>query len=165
MDRRRLLQIAVAGLVALATPQVVDKGLEMIASVSAEEKEKKPETVDDILAGTSFEEVCSDNYAEKTKYGNVVVFFYDKNDTNGASTRLAQVYRSIELEYKANIIFLKFGDSIQRKDSKKYVPEVPYTLFYKKGEIIDQLAGGPKEDFNLEIWTKDFRKGLDKLYK
>ncbi len=163
MHRRRFIQAVTAGLVALSTPQAVDRGLEMIASVSAEEK--KPETVDDILAGTSFEDVCSDNYDEKTKKGNVVVFFYDENDTNGASTRLAQVYKSIEPEYKDILSFLKFGDSVQRRDSKKYVLDVPYTLFYKNGTVIDKLSGGPKENFNLEIWINDFRKGLDKLYK
>lgn len=171
MNKRQFLQGLIGLAVVTATPKLMSDGLELIASASAEEK--KPKTVDDILAGTSFQNVCSSDYSQKTKEGNVVVFFYAHNDTNGPSIRLVEVYKEVEKEFNSKIKFLKYEDNCdsslaynqyQGLRDRFGVTAVPFTIFHQNGKVIDTLEGGPKEGF-IDNWTQKMNDFLKKTYK
>jgi thioredoxin-related protein len=131
-------------------------------------------TVDDIL-GDSFEPISSDDFYEKTSKGKCVVMFYDSKKVNGYSGRLAKVFKAVAPEFKDNIVFYKldanldktfFGEGdirLKRKAFlKKYdIKGIPYFIFFKGGESVFEVDGGPKvgeEHFWVEGIPKDIKK-------
>ncbi len=128
MHRRRFIQAVTAGLVALTTPQVVDKGLEMITKASAEEPEKSPiseaeferlmkyDTVDDILKEYGIGSVDDSTYKRKV-YGSdkhVMVLFY--NNRSHGSKGLAVLTSLLSQEFGSK--FEVFGYKMSESDDK-----------------------------------------------
>ncbi|MFH1439309.1 MAG: hypothetical protein ABIG89_02005 [Candidatus Woesearchaeota archaeon] len=181
MDRRRFGQIFLGGLIAVISPKIADNGLELIASVSASDKakrksnDKEQKTVNHILNGTSFDDVCSNDYYNQVRYGDVIVFFYDDDDgIDNASGRLAQVLRIVNPEFKDKITFLKYRydcdpslgyQGYQGLMDRFNVSDMPQVNFFRDGHIVDQLKGGPLDDSNINNLADDFRRELNRMYK
>ena len=142
MQRRRFIQAVTVGLVALSTPKIVDNGLEMIASVQAEEKAPiseteferlmKYDTVDDILKEYGIGSVDDSSYQRKVYDSgkHVMVVFYN-NRSQGSKG----------LSVLAGELSEQFGSQFE-------------VLGYKMSESSDQT---PVDVFNHVRKTYSFR--------
>ncbi len=135
MHRRRFIQAVTAGIMAISTPQAVDRGLELIASVSAEDKEERlskeeiqrlmsHDTVEDILQHGKVTLLNANNFKEKV-YDTIfpsLVFFYANME--GALKRDAIIFMELSKVYRNQMNFYSFNDQDGHKKQGHTMSEV-----------------------------------------
>lgn len=140
-------------------------------------------TVDEILAGTSFKDVCSEDYDGAVAKGNVVVFFYEKelkgryDIENGqittASSRLAEVFKAVLLQFEKDVTFLKYyhecdpnltSNNYEGMKRKFGINGVPAFVMYKDGEKLYSLDKGPLKT-NVEAWKLWMKEKLRNTFR
>ena len=156
MQRRRLLQCLLAVPIALSTPKLVVGGLEMIASVQAEEKAPiseaeferlmKYDTVDDILKEYGIGSVDDDSYQRKVYDSDkhVMVLFYINKGIG--SKGLAVLTGLLEREFSEQFNVLGYKITNNAKPNHQEFNHVtrtynfehtPAVLFYKSDGSLD----------------------------
>ncbi len=156
MERRGFLLSGLAALVALSTPNIVDKGVEMVARAEAEEPEKSPiseaefnrlmayDTVDDILTEYRIGSVDDSTYKRKVYDSDkhVMVLFY--NNTGKGSKGLSVLAGLLSKEFDSQFEVFRYKmseqqetpDNVLRQVYIKYgIDKTPIILLYKNSEI------------------------------
>ena len=132
MQRRRLLQIITAGIMAISTPQAVDRGLELIASAQAEEKAPiseaeferlmKYDTVDDILKEYGIGSVDDASYKRKVYDSDkhVMVVFYDNCGSGAKGLGVLFALLSQQFGSKFNFLGYKMSEECEHTPKKVF---------------------------------------------
>lgn len=156
MDRRSFVLGGLAALVALSTPNVVDKGVEMVARAGAEEHEKAPiseaefnrlmayNTVDDILSEYGIGSVDDASYKRKVYDSDkhVMVLFY--NNKAQGSKGLSILVALLGEKWSSNFDILGYKMSEEQNTPPTILQHVydtygvrktPAIVLYKNSEL------------------------------
>lgn len=156
------------------TPQLRDSPQQYSAM---QQSQSYPKSIDDILRGTRFIAVCSDNYVAETSKGNVVLFAYTQRNIVDIpmSLAMAEVLRRVvdDFPLQTGIRFLKFDvncdpalsvNNYQRLIEEPYgIPRGTYVAFFRNGrKVLDTPKIVPflREDV-IQEWTESMKSNIN----